>query len=63
MPPDSIPADVRRLLEERAAARSQRDWARADAIRDRIAALGWEVQDTEGATTARPILVPRQREA
>jgi len=62
MPPDSIPDDVRRLLEERADARSQRDWARADAIRDRIAALGWEVQDTEGATTARPILV-REAEA
>ena len=57
MPPNSLPDDVRRLLDERAEARSQRDWARADAIRDRIAALGWEVQDTEGATTARPILV------
>ncbi len=62
MPPNSLPDDVRRLLEERAEARSQRDWARADAIRDRIAALGWEVQDTEGATTARPILV-REAEA
>jgi GT2 family glycosyltransferase len=56
MPSESVPADVRRLLDERAEARSQRDWARADAIRDRIAALGWEVQDQEGASTARPIL-------
>jgi GT2 family glycosyltransferase len=62
MPPSSLPDDVRRLLDERATARSERDWARADAIRDRIAALGWEVQDTEGATTARPILV-REAEA
>ena len=46
--PDSVPDDVRRLLEERADARSRRDWTQADAIRDRIAALGWEVQDTEG---------------
>jgi cysteinyl-tRNA synthetase len=62
MPPTSIPDDVRRLLDERAEARSQRDWERADAIRDRIAALGWEVQDADGATSVRPILV-RQAEA
>jgi len=62
MPPTSLPDDVRRLLDERAEARSHRDWERADAIRDRIAALGWEVQDTDGATTARPILV-REAEA
>jgi hypothetical protein len=58
MPPDSLPDDVRRLLDERAAARAERDWARADDLRDRIAALGWEVQDAGGESTARPILVP-----
>ena len=52
----SPPPDVRALLEERAAAREARDWATADALRDRIAALGWEVQDSGGATTARPML-------
>jgi GT2 family glycosyltransferase len=57
MPPSSLPDDVRRLLDERAAARAERDWDRADAIRDRIAALGWEVQDNAGGSTARPILV------
>ena len=57
MPPDSLPDDVRRLLDERAAARAERDWARADDIRERIAALGWEVQDAGGESTARPILV------
>ncbi len=56
MPPTSLPDDVRRLLDERAAAREERDWARADALRDRIAALGWEVQDAEGGSTARPML-------
>jgi cysteinyl-tRNA synthetase len=34
------------LLEERAAARGSQDWARADAIRDRIAAAGIAVEDT-----------------
>jgi hypothetical protein len=57
MPTPSVPDDVRRLLDERAAAREARDWASADALRDRIAALGWEVQDADGRSTARPILV------
>lgn len=55
--PSPVPDDVRRLLDDRAAARADRDWVRADAIRDQIAALGWEVQDAEGGSTARPILV------
>lgn len=55
MPP-TVPADVRRLLDERSTARADRDWARADALRDEIAALGWEVQDLGGRSTARPSL-------
>ncbi|MBN8867978.1 MAG: cysteine--tRNA ligase [Solirubrobacterales bacterium] len=43
------------LLEARNAARADRDWGRADEIRDRLAELGWEVRD--GAEGAR--LVPR----
>lgn len=58
MPTRSLPADVRRLLDERASARAARDFARADALRDEIAALGWEVQDAAGGSTARPILAP-----
>jgi len=42
------------LLEARDAARAEKDWARADEIRDRLAELGWEVRD--GADGAR--LVP-----
>ena len=34
------------LLGERERARAERDFARADEIRDRLAALGWEVRDT-----------------
>jgi hypothetical protein len=54
--PDSVPAEVRRLLDERSQARADRDWPRADALRDRIAALGWEVQDAAGGTSVRPAL-------
>lgn len=56
MPTPSMPAEVRRLLDERASARAERDFARADALRGEIAALGWEVQDAASGSTARPIL-------
>ena len=42
----AVDALVAGLLEERAAAREEKDWARADAIRDRIAAAGIAVEDT-----------------
>ena len=41
-----VPAEVLELTEQRAAARKAKDWAKADQLRDRIAALGWEVKDT-----------------
>lgn len=53
---DDAPAEVRRLIAERAAAREARDFAMADRLRDRIAELGWEVQDSARGSTARPIL-------
>jgi GT2 family glycosyltransferase len=56
MPPDSLPELVQRLVEARSRARADRDWARADALRDEIASLGWEVQDSAAGSTARPIL-------
>jgi GT2 family glycosyltransferase len=51
-----VPEEVRALLAERTEARAQRDWSRADALRDRLHALGWEPQDAAGESTARPIL-------
>jgi cysteinyl-tRNA synthetase len=39
-------ADAERLLEERQAARAERDFERADAKRDELLALGWVVRDT-----------------
>jgi len=53
---DPLPAEVRRLLDERTDARTGRDWSRADVLRDEIAALGWEVQDGPRNSTARPLL-------
>jgi len=53
---DHPPAEIRSLLDRRADARSARDWSRADALRDEIAALGWEIQDGARASTVRPLL-------
>jgi cysteinyl-tRNA synthetase len=39
------PEAVRELLEERELARQERDFGRADALRDEIRAAGWEVRD------------------
>ncbi|MGH2445315.1 MAG: glycosyltransferase [Candidatus Limnocylindria bacterium] len=61
MPAESPPPEVRALLEERAMARDARDWPTADALRERIVALGWEPQDAAGGSTARPVL-PAQAE-
>jgi cysteinyl-tRNA synthetase len=52
-----LPEEVRRLLVEREEARAARDWARADAARDAIAAHGFVVRDTPQG----PELVPLDR--
>jgi cysteinyl-tRNA synthetase len=51
-----VPADVRSLVQERDAARRDRDFARSDEIRDRLTAMGWEVMDTPQGTKVRPLL-------
>jgi cysteinyl-tRNA synthetase len=43
---DELPADLRRLLEDRVAARTARDWAASDRLRDELAARGIAVEDT-----------------
>jgi len=51
-----LPDEVRRLLDERSAAREDREFERADSLRAEIAALGFDVQDSARGSTARPIL-------
>ena len=45
---DGPPAEAVALMQEREAARAAKDFARADAIRDELKALGWVVQDLAG---------------
>jgi len=40
------PQEVLRLIQKREEARQARDWAEADAIRRRVAEMGFEIQDT-----------------
>jgi cysteinyl-tRNA synthetase len=44
------PAQIETLIAERAAARKVKDWARADAQRDALLALGVELRDGSGGT-------------
>lgn len=48
------PDDVRRLAERRADARSAKDFAAADALRDQIAEQGWVVTDAPGGFDLEP---------
>jgi cysteinyl-tRNA synthetase len=47
-PPLAAPEEIRALAERREQARGERDFAAADALREELAALGWEVRDVAG---------------
>jgi cysteinyl-tRNA synthetase len=50
---EDVPEAVSSLVSARDVARASRDYARADALRDEIAALGWDVIDSPTGTTLR----------
>jgi cysteinyl-tRNA synthetase len=53
-PDESADPGAEKLLTEREQARADKDFERADAIRDELAGLGWEVRDgAEGARLVR----------
>jgi cysteinyl-tRNA synthetase len=49
-----VPAEVRRLVEEREEARRRKDWASADSLRDRIEEMGFVLEDRPDGTTLKP---------
>ncbi|MEI7864780.1 MAG: cysteine--tRNA ligase [Chthoniobacterales bacterium] len=46
----AIPAEITALLEERTAARTAKDWAKSDTLRDTLLKHGWMVKDTKDGT-------------
>ena len=44
---EEIPEEVLKLLEQRKQARTNKDWAKSDELRDRIQELGYQVKDTK----------------
>ena len=51
---DAVDPEAEKLLADRERARAERDFERADQIRDELSALGWEVRDsTEGPRLVR----------
>ena len=48
------PAEVMQLVSEREDARRRKDWAAADALRDRIRAAGWAVEDRQDGALVKP---------
>ncbi len=45
--PEALPEEVQKLVEDRQAARANKDWARSDLLRDEIQNLGYTVQDAK----------------
>ena len=50
---EEIPAEIAELIEERKAARKAKDFAKADAIRDQIAGMGYIVEETRQGTVVK----------
>lgn len=52
---DELPAEVADLVARRGEARASKNWAKADELRDSIAALGFRVTDTKAGQETRKI--------
>jgi cysteinyl-tRNA synthetase len=50
---EPVPAEVQALVDERNAARKAKNWARSDALRNDLIALGYEVGDSPAGTTVK----------
>jgi cysteinyl-tRNA synthetase len=51
---EEIPADVKAVAEERWTARTNKDWAKSDELRDKLSSMGYLVKDSkEGYTLSK----------
>ena len=55
LPEEEVSSEVKELLEARSIARTEKNWAESDRIRDALAALGWTVKDTPEGPKLRKI--------
>jgi len=55
IPEQTIPADVLDIVAERAAARTDKNWALSDELRDKLISMGWEVKDTPDGAKLRKV--------
>ncbi len=53
-PPPGLPAEVSVLIVEREKARDAHNWEEADRLRNRVAEMGYEIQDTRNGPRWRP---------
>lgn len=51
----NVPAEVMELVEKRIAAKKAKDFKKADALRDELKALGWEVLDKKDGVEVKQI--------
>lgn len=54
-PEAEVPADIRAIAEERWAARSAKDWAKADEMRKQLTGLGWNMKDGKEGYELTPV--------
>lgn len=59
----TLPAEVKVLIEEREEARAREKWGKADRIRDCVAEMGYEIQDTPDGPRWRPADRPAEWQA
>lgn len=52
---ETIPKEIKELAKKREKARKEKDWQRADEIRNKIENLGYEVEDTKEGPTLKKI--------
>ncbi len=52
---ETVPAEVEKLVEERNQARKEKRWNDADALREEIRALGYEIEDTSQGSRLRAL--------
>ena len=44
---EELPAEIKKLVEDRKNARAEKNWAKSDEIRDKIISLGYSIKDTK----------------